>query len=278
MPFWNFGTKRNSLSKTPPPERMLSPDCSQDEFVLLFCKLLQDRLPDARLTHQPPMTVLIQLSVDAPGTMKLNLENLWRQIHRVGDGRRELIERHLNLAIPSAQPPQKLDKHQILPNIRDSQYLSQLGPKSVTEHLVADLWILYVVDWPDKLVGLTTENVESLAIGQNNLRQIAIENLKRTVSPIQCRKMGSWSRLVAGGTYEASILLLDDFWEQQVNTVRGDLVAAAPSRDVLLFTDSSSREGLAAVRQHVAHITTKGHYVVSSTLLRRRDGRWIAFD
>jgi uncharacterized protein YtpQ (UPF0354 family) len=255
---------------------MLLPQCSADEFVLLYCKLLQDRLPGIELTHELPMTIKVHHRADNPATVYL--DNLWRQIRGGGDGGSELIDRHLNMAVSSGQVAPQFEMRQIVPSVKDSEYLDHLNSDSVSEHLVADLWIVYVVDWPDKTVGFAKSEMETLKIRAEDLRQLAVQNLKCILPQVECHGEGPWFFLKADGTYEASLLLLEDLWEQLDSLVDGDLVAVAPSRDVLLFTGSSSREGLTAIRSKAAQITTNGDHVVSSTLLRRYDKGWIPFD
>lgn len=75
----------------------------------------------------------------------------------------------------------------------------------------------------------------------------------------------------------ASLLLFDDIWVEFRESVDGDLIAAAPSRDVVMFTGSSSVDGIRAMRETVNRITDTGAYLVSSSMLRRVPGGWTVF-
>ena len=88
------------------------------------------------------------------------------------------------------------------------------------------------------------------------------------------RGTGPVFMLVGDGNYDSSLLLLDKLWDEQAGSVRGDLVAAVPSRSVLLFTGSASPDGVGQLRKAVDEIFTTGDHVVSKALLIRRNGRW----
>ena len=107
---------------------------------------------------------------------------------------------------------------------------------------------------------------------------IALNNLRRILPDVDYREEGSFYEVEAGDVYVASVLLMDEVWDQVAGKVDGDLVAVAPARDVLLFTGSESPEGLQAIRSRARDIVTSGHHVISDTLLRRVEGRWVNFD
>lgn len=80
--------------------------------------------------------------------------------------------------------------------------------------------------------------------------------------------------LLADGTYEASVLLVDKIWERLAPTVEGEIVAAVPARYALLFTGSGSEEGLSEIRKEARRIYAEAPYAISDTLLVRRGGSW----
>jgi uncharacterized protein YtpQ (UPF0354 family) len=107
------------------------------------------------------------------------------------------------------------------------------------------------------------------------LREQAVANLRGVLPQIERHGDGStYYMLTAGGDYEASLLLLDDLWQQQEPIVKGDLVAAVPARDVLLFTGSGFNVGLRELQAAVERVSMNGSYLISKTLLVRRDNAW----
>ena len=80
--------------------------------------------------------------------------------------------------------------------------------------------------------------------------------------------------LTAGGDYTASLLLFDDVWNTLSQSVEGDIVAAVPSRDVVLFTGARSTDGIEWIKRKAHEIHEGGDHVVSQTLFRRVSGEW----
>jgi len=99
-----------------------------------------------------------------------------------------------------------------------------------------------------------------------------VANLRRVLPDIELHEGPLVSMLTAGGTYEASLLLLEDLWAGDKPKVDGDYVVAVPSRDVLLITGSRNQEGLAKLRELAEEIATTGSYALTSELFIRRNG------
>lgn len=255
-------------------DRITSPSCSRDELVLLYSKLLEERQPDLKIVMTGPMT--LQMSSQDGKEAFTHLDNLWIQWQRAED-REDLVNRHVSGMLTVLKPAPPVDPRQIIPIIKDAVYVGD-GEKMVFEHLVADIYCVYAVDWPDRTMSLTKEILSGLGIEQSELRRLSIENLQAILPAAECHGEGPWYFLSAGNDYEASLLLFDGLWDQLAASVSGDVVAAVPARDSLLFTGSESPEGLAAIRTRATEIVRNGHHVISETLLRRRDGRWSAFD
>jgi uncharacterized protein YtpQ (UPF0354 family) len=154
----------------------------------------------------------------------------------------------------------------------DREFLNQVprGGSVKAEHLVADLWIVYAEDSPQSLRYLPGDISTTLP----ELRQRAIRYLRSALPSVQRHGGGPCYMLTAGGNFEASLLLLNEIWDQQAKQVKGELVAAAPSRDVVMFTGSDSPAGLAELRTAVHRIHSSGSYPVSETLLVWRHGSW----
>jgi hypothetical protein len=252
-------------------------DLSRESFFLLYSRLIEERL-DGRDLH------FIEdggLTFTTPGgkTRTTYLENVWRECREGVEPRTVIVERYL-ASLGSLEDEGETTRDQIVAIIKDSEYVSLLGKdtKVALEHMAGDVWIVYALDLPKSTRSLSLDEMVKLNVTREELRPLALENLKRILPDIKCHGAGPWFLLTAGGDYVASILLLDGVWEQLAATVEGDLVAVVPSRDVLLFTGGESTEGLAAIREKADEIHSGGHHVVSRTLLRRVEGRWVNFN
>ena len=212
------------------------------------------------------------------------LENIWRRSRGNIDSRAIEVERFFRALGSSAARSDALPQvGSIVPTIKDEEYLKvfrkNTGERklSVYEHFVADLWIVYCVDSLETITTLKRDILLQLKLDEKELKAIAVENLKRILPPVERHGDGPVYMLTAGGDYVASLLLFDDLWEKLGASMEGDIIAAVPSRDVLLFTSSNSPEGIVNMRESVSRVFESGGYLVSTTMIRRHDGGWKAF-
>jgi uncharacterized protein YtpQ (UPF0354 family) len=213
----------------------------------------------------------------------LFLHNLWIKCRNSAGTRSEVFEQHFAaiaaMLDPDADPP--VTRQNVIAIIKDDEYVAaycnQTDP-AVREHLVADLWIVYALDLPKITTSLGESEMRELKITPEELRSLALTNLRNILPETEQHGDGPWYMLTAGGDYTASLLLFDDFWSELQESVEGDIVVAVPARDVVLFTGSRSQQGIEMVRQKAREIVEGGDHVVSQTLLRRIAGKWSVFE
>ncbi len=257
-------------------------DLSHTEFCSLCADAMRDRFKDATIEQGTSIEELrVQLGPGEPLTVFLG--NLWGRIRNNPDGRAEEVERFLGAMIRAATDKPVKNKNAIIPMIKDVGYLNAnlndtTGDRLiVTEHLVGDLWIIYAFDTPEAMLTMQQKQLRELGLKTQELRPLAIENLRRILPPVMQHGDGPVYLLTAGADYVASLLLFDDVWAEIQDTIEGDIVAAVPSRDTLLFTDSTSKAGIEELRSSITNITNSGSYLVSSTMFRRTADGWKPF-
>jgi uncharacterized protein YtpQ (UPF0354 family) len=285
---WPFGKKADKKTTTGEAsepaaelsalERLLSKDCNRDEFVLLCVKLIQERLPDAEVEMIGETAIRIKNAEGKESTTYF--DNAWIAYSRKDEESRTLIERHIRVASSLLDPAGPLLSDQIVALIKDSEYVESLNKtgNSVLEHMCGDLWIVYAVDKPESMSSLARTDMAAAGIAEENLRNLALENLRRIMPSVEQHGDGPWYGLFAGGDYTASLLLFDSVWDQVADSIEGDIVAVVPARDTLLFTGSESPEGLKMIKEQANYVVTTGNYIVSDTLIVRKDGRWEVFN
>ncbi|MDJ0711782.1 MAG: DUF1444 family protein [Woeseiaceae bacterium] len=80
---------------------------------------------------------------------------------------------------------------------------------------------------------------------------------------------------LVGGNFEASLLLVDDLWDETYShVVKNDFVAVIPQRDILAFCDSESEVGKAQLVETIARIWPSEDHPLSDKLYRRVDRQW----
>jgi uncharacterized protein YtpQ (UPF0354 family) len=81
------------------------------------------------------------------------------------------------------------------------------------------------------------------------------------------------------GNFEASLLLADSLWDDElVHLAPNGFLAAVPARDVLAFCDAGSESGIAELRAVIARVyATAVDHALTSVLLRRMDKSWVRY-
>jgi uncharacterized protein YtpQ (UPF0354 family) len=257
---------------------MLTPPAFTEEFA----RALTRALPSSNVSVAGEFRLTIK---ETDGLVRnIQLNNAYNEYkldpQRFGD----LVATFSAIFSQSASKEAGLDRTRIIPVIKDRQWLDELHntlkAKGVAQQHLADrfnneLVIVYAQDDPNRMRYLTTQ--EDFGLSREELKSLAIANLKRVLPKIEMRSVGDVSLMSAGGNYEASLLLIDDIWSSGQIQVNGDIVVAIPTRDTLLVTGSRSRSGLKLVRELTAKFKAQGPYELTDTLFRYRDGRFTKF-
>jgi uncharacterized protein YtpQ (UPF0354 family) len=105
------------------------------------------------------------------------------------------------------------------------------------DHLI----IVYAEDADNHFKYLTQDDLNSLSLHSISLRELAIKNLDQLLTSIKRKEDNGLYMIVAGGNYEASIILLTNFLTKENFPVDGDIVIAILNRDMLLITGSNNK-------------------------------------
>ena len=155
-----------------------------------------------------------------------------------------------------------------LPNIQDHPAATPLA---------GDLAVHYLVDMGDRFQYVTGTHMKSAGIDHRILHATAVNNLRtRAEGRVTLHASGSTSVLLFDGDFEASLILLDEYWDEYlVEHHGGDPVIAVPARDMLSFCSASCAEGVAELKDLVARVWRGGDHLISKQLYRRRDRQWL---
>jgi uncharacterized protein YtpQ (UPF0354 family) len=259
-------------------DELESPNLKREELFRLYADAIKARFRLRKVSFQSPDRLDIE-SVDGRD-IKIFLGNLWIECRKPTEPRSHIFERHL-AALESVMEPQTVSagRDNVVPIIKDDEYLALGGGSDsvVKEHLAGDIWIVYALDLPKATLTLTKKLMKEFEIEPRVLRCLALSNLRRILPEIEQHGDGPWYMLTAGGDYTASLLLFDDVWNNLGQSVEGDIVAAVPSRDVVLFTGARSKDGIDWIKRKAREIHDGGDHLVSQTLFRRVSGEWKVF-
>jgi hypothetical protein len=209
---------------------------------LAFTHLFADAMAELAPNENAVVAETLCIHCGPEGDRKVYLHNLWGALPAEAEDRVAAVTHHV-MAMLETEEESVPDIERIVPLVKDDQYMAQ-----VLEMMGPDNELV-----TEPLAGLILEKVE-LQPGD-------------TASMVLC-----------GGNYEASMLLVDDLWQQMQGNVQGELVACAPSRDLLLFTGTETEGGLEALRGIADEVHEGGSYLVSKTILVRRNDRWEEFE
>ena len=256
----------------------MRPDLKREGLSLLYARLIEERFNEAKVSF----TAEDALQVQWPNGNKTEvfLANMLLEFEGNKESGREIVERYLLSLEFDQQNDVRGRREDIVPIVKDFHYREYLKEEApfVSDHLAGDLWIIYAMDLPESTISLTRSRMSELGVSKENLRLESLNNLRRVLPKIERHGSGPWFLLTAGGVYVASVLLLDPVWEEATQLVEGELLAVAPSRDVVMFTGSQSLEGILAIREKANEIFKTGDHVISTTILRRRGNKWIVYE
>lgn len=189
---------------------------------------------------------------------------------------------------PSADAP-AVGRDQLVPRIRHLNFLRALQAHGippeqmpVTMPLCGELLVAFAFDLPGQFVMATPPLLSKAGIAFDEAAALARTNLKgRFQAQLMRTEHEGLMRVQAGDTFEAVLLIFDGFWDQHVRSlVGGDIVAAAPRRDVLMVADAAVPGAVQALREHAEAVFSGSDdaHALSFQPMLRRDGRWQVLD
>lgn len=190
---------------------------------------------------------------------------------------------------PEAPPAPPVGRDTLVPRIRHVNFLKALQAHGVppeqmpvTQPLCGELLVTFAFDLPEQFVMATPPLLARAGIAPDEIDALVRTNLKgRFGAQLMKTDQDGLMTVQAGDAYEAVLLILDGFWDQHVRSVvAGDIVVAAPRRDVLLIADAAVAGAVAALRERANEVfrgSTDAHGL-SAQVMVRRDGRWQLLD
>ena len=201
--------------------------------------------------------------------------------------RSDLIDRYVR-SFAEAAAGLEHSRDAIIPIVKDRGWLEEIrqsmlqmqgteGQDKVYEDLNDDLVVVYAIDTPSNIAYLNPEELERLDVTREELRALAVRNLRGLLPGIEVHRGDLVNMITADGNYEASLLLFADLWEREREKLRGEPVAAVPARDLLLFADFANTDAVAQLKQLAAKMRAEATYALTDRLFVLRDGNWLPF-
>jgi len=273
------------FGKSPPPPQPIS----EAEFTEAFAHILREASPGLRVTIDGPLELKLVLQDGTEQTAFL--ENAFTEYQAHPELRNEVLEKFVAaLRETIGHPKGEIDRTRIVPVIKDAAYLTEVRralearghdtAKLSQAHDIynSELVVLYAEDTPNNMRYLTDDDVSELEIQREDLRPLAVENLRRLLPDVKMAGDGGVFLMQAGGDYEASLLLIESIWGSGQIEVDGEIVVAIPARGILIVTGSDNKPGLKTVRELAAKTSAEAAYRLTPHLFVFRHGRFEVFE
>jgi uncharacterized protein YtpQ (UPF0354 family) len=258
--------------------QLFRPDTDPQKFALEVAQTFRERIPQATVELLGPS----ELRVTPPGAdaQSVFLDNLYLTCVKSWRRRGPIIARFVD-SLAEIELDHFLPKD-IIPIIKDTPWVTEVETAmqakgaemraTVTEAYNNELSILYAVNQANSIRYLTPEELTEVNLQGESLRNFAVRNLQEILPNVVLETHGPIRRLQAGGMFEASLILLDRVWNKKELEIKGDIVIAIPSRELLLVADSNDPQALATIRKAATGLARDAAYRLTDQLFIRRDG------
>jgi uncharacterized protein YtpQ (UPF0354 family) len=259
---------------------------SEREFLTIYKDSMTYRYPQVKFKIADNRTIIGE---HQGKEVRQYIDNAFLEYKTQPDSLGPILHRYVQSAVEVYELRAGLNQENIVPVIKPISYVKEMekvaadagakkGLDLVYQTYNTQLVIAYAEDTPNGINYFSSYDFKKLGISQDSLRPIATRNLYRLLSNMQVKGGNGTFMIVAGGNYEASILLLDDVWTKENIPVDGDFVIGVPSRDVLLVTGSNDKDGISKLREAVKKTYQTGTYNLSDHLYKRVEGKFIQYD
>jgi uncharacterized protein YtpQ (UPF0354 family) len=273
-----------ALAFSPATHAALSPEAFTQEYV----SVLRAALPGFKVEAVGHLEVRVR---DAKGgeVSTAYLDNAFNQYLADPDSRQEIIERHVSGIAEINGEDTPLRAEQIVPIVKVRGWIDDMRqasikagrdkpPEQVFEALNDVLVVVYAEDTPRNINYFPVESLGAAGLKREQLRELAVTNLRRLLTQIEIHSGPEYSMITAGGNYEASLLLFEEFWQGDNKLkVDGEIVVAVPARDLLLVTGSRNAGGIRKLREIAQEVFESGTYTLTPELFVHRKGRFVLF-
>jgi uncharacterized protein YtpQ (UPF0354 family) len=220
------------------------------------------------------------------------LDNAYKEYSLSPETLDDVLNRYVQSTLETIRrlEDKEVDIARVVPVIKDAAYPAEIKKSLIEagyktdkidfyyEPLNEELLVFYALDAERNIKYLGREEIEALELKAKEIRERAVKNLSNLLPEIERQGGAGTFMVTAGGTYEASLLLFDSIWTRDNFSVKGDIVIAIPSRDLLLVTGSRDVAGLKRLRALAEETVEKRSYHLTAQLFVRRDGKWLPFN
>ena len=245
---------------------------SEAEYTKKYLRVMSAKYPQVVYEIKEPLVLKATYGQDEE--VSHFLDNSYREYKLDPKAIDEVMDRYVNVSIEVYNRNDKIDVHRIVPIIKSSNYFEQLNsynktvkdfktPELLWEPYNEDLIVVYAEDRDRSIHYFNQEEFDKLNISKDTLLTFATTNLDNIIPKIErMGQKGSYA-LLAGGEYEASLILIADLWTKMTFDVQGNIVIAIPNRDLVFVTGSLDDQTITKLRPTIKESYDTGNYAIS---------------
>jgi uncharacterized protein YtpQ (UPF0354 family) len=250
---------------------------SKKAFTERFQAALQQHLPEAAVDQLGELELRVRRTAQVTQTIWLG--RAYQEFCKDPADADEIIARWLRNTTEIRIDA--IDVDCIIPVIKDHGWLEQNGRPA------SDLWsepyntelLIVFAEFREGLHFCNRSAVADLRIPLTQLRDRAFANLQRRITQVSVeRRGGDLYMLGAGGTIDASLLLLEDLTKDSRIELEGAALVAVPDRDTFLLVDDASPFAVFGIAQLAAEYYRSEPDPISRQLFRKDGGVWVPLD
>jgi len=247
---------------------------------------LENELPAATIEATGELDIRIT-GLTAKAQVDVWLGRAYREFCQKPREAQEIIQRFVEGARLSATDP-PLEADRIIPTLKPRDWLASQPSASAdtaqsgrfnpwVEPYNAELCIAYA-EYRGGLRYRHQSDFAALQLPRETLPERALANLRRLISTIKVVGSEGSYILSAGGTLDASLILLEEVISDPRLHITGKPLVAVSDRDSCWVVDDSNPAAVFHVAAQVASCHRSEPYPISPSLFCRSEGRWEPLD
>lgn len=252
-----------------------SGELSPANFNELCLQSLIEMYPEITFNAKDEFTIE---AMDKETRFTLHLENPYREYQESGESIPQIISKYVTASgslFGTAKPLINIDR--IVPTIKPVEYFEELNqiakensievPRLVYEFYNEKLIIVYAEDTDLNIQYFSEEDFDKLSINRDTLLKLAVRNLEKILPDIQKFGNNQSFGLVAGGLFEASLILIEHLWKETLS-VDGDFIVSIPNRDLIFVTGSNDSIEVERIHAIALNAYKTGDHPLSPSLFQ----------
>lgn len=238
---------------------------SEAEFTKHYLDALQRHMPEVQFALEGDLTIA------GPEGQRHFLDNAYRAYRLDPPSLDSTVEQYIAATkqLYAQRPP--LRRECVVAMVKPADFYADMpeaADRSVWERYNDDLIVAYMQDSEYTLASIGVDDLKALEISRESLRELALSNMARLLPKIEVTEVDGIRYVIAGGTLEASLILMNGIWTTENFPVDGSIVVAIPCRDLLAVTGSDNADAIERLRAFAQKWYDEGDHPITPNIFR----------